>query len=163
MLNVTLRFNELKADGLGSSKEVTTTIGYPLLVVIYLIKLLRLVFRRCFLVFVLGLCTHVNFNVVFKFETVVLHAILGISNALHSLPKAAGLSARQLYANTTSTQIIHSPSGATIRYKEPGKDGICETTYGVNSYSGYVEVSPSVHTFFWFFESRHQPENAQTT
>lgn len=28
---------------------------------------------------------------------------------------------------------ITAPNGATIRYKEPGKSGICETTPGVNS------------------------------
>lgn len=45
----------------------------------------------------------------------------------------------------------------TIRYKEPGKEGICETTPGVNSYSGYIDLAPDMHTFFWFFESRNDP------
>lgn len=31
---------------------------------------------------------------------------------------------------------IKSPSNVTIRYKEPGKAGVCETTPGVGSYSG---------------------------
>ena len=59
--------------------------------------------------------------------------------------------------------------GITISYKEPG---ICETTTGVKSYSGYVHLPPDslnephekqnypINTFFWFFESRKDPANA---
>ena len=70
---------------------------------------------------------------------------------------------RQLPANATGVKTIHAPSGATIRYKEPGKDGVCETTKGVNSYSGYIDISPTSHTFFWFFEARKKPETAPLT
>ncbi|KAE8391260.1 Alpha/Beta hydrolase protein [Aspergillus alliaceus] len=58
----------------------------------------------------------------------------------------------------------------TISFKEPG---ICETTPGVRSYSGYVHLPPGflddstgdsqdypINTFFWFFEARKDPENA---
>src|ERR1700754_4386835 len=49
---------------------------------------------------------------------------------------------------------------------------ICETTEGVKSYSGYVHLPPGaledlgedqnypINTFFWFFESRNDPQNA---
>ncbi|KAL2003970.1 hypothetical protein VTN02DRAFT_1266 [Thermoascus thermophilus] len=59
--------------------------------------------------------------------------------------------------------------GVTISYKEPG---ICETTPGVKSYAGYIHLPPGtlddvdvdqqypINTFFWFFESRHDPANA---
>ena len=48
------------------------------------------------------------------------------------------------------------------------KTQICETTPGVKSYSGYVNIPAStpegraydIHTFFWFFESRKDPANA---
>ena len=62
--------------------------------------------------------------------------------------------------------------GVTISYKEPG---ICETTPGVRSYSGYVHLplqsltEPGesqdypINTFFWFFESRKDPHNAPLT
>jgi hypothetical protein len=36
-----------------------------------------------------------------------------------------------------------APNNVTIRYKNPG---ICETTPGVNSYSGYVDLTPNVRT-----------------
>ncbi|PNS16698.1 Carboxypeptidase Y A [Sphaceloma murrayae] len=52
---------------------------------------------------------------------------------------------------------ITTPTNVTISYKEPGNDGVCETTPGVNSYAGYVDLAPDVHVFFWFFESRRDP------
>jgi len=45
-----------------------------------------------------------------------------------------GLDPRQLPANATDVKTITSPTGVTIRYKEPGKAGVCETTPSVNSY-----------------------------
>ena len=59
--------------------------------------------------------------------------------------------------------------GIEISYKQPG---ICETTPGVKSYSGYVHLPPNalnetteeqnypLNTFFWFFEARNDPHNA---
>lgn len=43
-----------------------------------------------------------------------------------------------------------TPSGVTISYKQPGKEGVCETTPGVDSYSGYIEIAPDAHVFFWY-------------
>jgi hypothetical protein len=40
-------------------------------------------------------------------------------------------------------QTATAPNNVTIRYKKPG---ICETTPGVDSYSGYVDLSPNVST-----------------
>ncbi|KAH8590315.1 putative carboxypeptidase S1 [Bisporella sp. PMI_857] len=69
---------------------------------------------------------------------------------------------------TTITSKFHKD--VKISYKEPG---ICETTPGVKSYSGYVHLPPKfllgewedvqdypINTFFWFFESRKDPANA---
>ncbi|PYH42005.1 putative carboxypeptidase S1 [Aspergillus saccharolyticus JOP 1030-1] len=59
--------------------------------------------------------------------------------------------------------------GVQIAYKDPG---ICETTPGVKSYSGYVHLPSGtlnelgvdqhypINTYFWFFESRNNPANA---
>lgn len=56
--------------------------------------------------------------------------------------------------------------------KSRSQPGICETTPGVRSYSGYVHLPPGtlndvgvsqkypINTFFWFFEARHDPKNA---
>lgn len=77
-----------------------------------------------------------------------------------ALPK---LEDRQVPANATGVNTITAPSGAQIRYKEPGKEGVCETTPGVNSYAGYIDIAPDAHTFFWFFEARSNPANAPLT
>lgn len=70
---------------------------------------------------------------------------------------------RQLPAEPTGVQTIISPIGANITYKEPGKAGVCETTPGVNSYSGFINLAEDVHAFFWFFESRKDPANDPIT
>lgn len=70
---------------------------------------------------------------------------------------------RGVPANATGVTTITSPAGATIRYKEPGKAGVCETTDGVNSYSGYVDLDENTHMFFWFFEHRTNPNEAPLT
>ncbi|KAI4243335.1 MAG: hypothetical protein L6R40_003507 [Gallowayella cf. fulva] len=88
---------------------------------------------------------------------------LGLFTSLlnvHALPK---LGPRQLPTDPVGVTTITSPTGATIRYKQPGLEGVCETTPGVNSYSGYVDLAPDAHTFFWFFEARHNPAEAPLT
>ncbi|KAL8842123.1 MAG: hypothetical protein Q9176_002815 [Flavoplaca citrina] len=79
---------------------------------------------------------------------------------VNALPK---VDPRQLPADPVDVTTITSPSGVTIRYKQPGLKGVCETTPGVNSYSGYVDLAPDAHTFFWFFEARNNPAEAPLT
>lgn len=89
---------------------------------------------------------------------------LFLSSLAAAIPaNIARLIERQLPADAQSVKTIHSNTGATVRYKEPGKAGICETTPGVNSYSGYVDLSPDAHTFFWFFEARKDPASKPLT
>lgn len=66
-------------------------------------------------------------------------------------------------ANATDVKVITSPGGATIRYKQPGGSGMCETTPGVNEYSGYVDLDNATHMFFVFVEARKDPANAPLT
>jgi hypothetical protein len=78
--------------------------------------------------------------------------------------KSAPLLKRQYYpADAEGVKTITTPTNVTLRYKEPGKEGVCETTPGVNSYSGYIDLAPNVHAFFWFFESRRDPKNDPIT
>ena len=73
---------------------------------------------------------------------------------------------------TTNAQFVPAPTDLKetkgffdlpVRYKEV-PSGICETTKGVKSYSGYVTVAPQQHLFFWFFESRNvDPTTAPLT
>ena len=94
-------------------------------------------------------------------------AAFAVGLFLSSIPTTVtavpSLDPRQIPANATDVTTIKSPTGLTIRYKEPGKAGVCETTPGVGSYAGYVDLSPTSHTFFWFFEARHSPETAPLT
>jgi carboxypeptidase C (cathepsin A) len=55
---------------------------------------------------------------------------------------------------------ISAAKNVTIRFKQPF---ICETTPGVNSYSGYVDLDERSHTFFWFFEARSESETKPIT
>lgn len=70
---------------------------------------------------------------------------------------------RQAPAEADNVTTITSPGGATIRYKQPGQDGVCETTPGVESYSGYISLNETTNMFFWFFEARNNPETAPLT
>ncbi|KAK3624360.1 hypothetical protein LTR56_021078 [Elasticomyces elasticus] len=70
---------------------------------------------------------------------------------------------RQVPADPTGVTTITSPNGASIRYKQPGLEGVCETTPGVNSYSGYISLNETTNMFFWFFEAREDAANAPLT
>lgn len=88
-----------------------------------------------------------------------------LSLSLSSLATSAAAAATGVPAEPegVKTLSLTTPNNVTIRYKEPGKEGVCETTPGVKSYSGYVDLSPTSHTFFYFFEARHDPQNAPIT
>jgi hypothetical protein len=64
---------------------------------------------------------------------------------------------RGIPANATGVTTITSAQGAQIRYKQPGKAGVCETTEGVDDYAGYISLNPTTNMFFWFFEARENP------
>lgn len=73
----------------------------------------------------------------------LLAGVDGVKNTQRNLQARSNYSpvhARQLPANATGVQTITTPQNVTIRYKEPGKEGVCETTPGVNSYSGYIDL-----------------------
>ena len=63
-------------------------------------------------------------------------APLAVGFDVHSYLEESGLLGRErlvargLPKEPTGVQTITSPNGIQIRYKEPGKDGVCETTPG---------------------------------
>lgn len=109
------------------------------------------------------------------FATLALAALGGLAEAAHPSKPLHGLAKERskyfskragppyLPAAVENYTTIKSPSGSSIRYKEPGKAGVCETTPGVNSYSGYIDLAPDMHAFFWFFESRGSPKDDPIT
>ncbi|KAH8889062.1 alpha/beta-hydrolase [Thozetella sp. PMI_491] len=90
-------------------------------------------------------------------------ALAGHALAAFHPGNLATLLERQVPEQPIGVKTIQSPNGVSIRYKEPGKDGVCETTTGVNSYSGYVDLDNNTHMFFWFFEARNNPNKAPIT
>lgn len=89
-----------------------------------------------------------------------LHLVL---TAVVAATAAATILPRDAPDEPTAVQTIVSPNGSKIRYKEPGKEGVCETTEGVKSYSGYIDINDEVHVFFWFFESKSDPRHDPVT
>jgi carboxypeptidase C (cathepsin A) len=98
------------------------------------------------------------------FAATSVAALLLLSTAQYgSATSFSDLFERQLPANATGVKTITSPNGVQIRYKEPGTEGVCETTPGVGSYAGYVDLDSYTHMFFWFFEARTDPNTAPLT
>lgn len=99
------------------------------------------------------------------FNTIVAAALLLLSSPLASASLGSkfhnhkGVKVKRTYfpKKATGLSTFETPTGVKIRYKEPGKAGVCETTPGVKSYSGFIDLSPEIHVFFWFFESRQDP------
>ena len=59
---------------------------------------------------------------------------------------------------TNFTVFEHAATGAKIEFVT--NSGICETTPGVNQYSGYLSVGTNMNMWFWFFEARTNPTTA---
>lgn len=91
----------------------------------------------------------------------LIWSLLACNFVVHASP--AKFNRRQLPPEANGVKTILTPTGVQIRYKEPGQVGVCETTPGVRSFSGYVDLAPDAHTFFWFFEARHEPAEAPIT
>jgi carboxypeptidase C (cathepsin A) len=66
----------------------------------------------------------------------------------------------QLPAEVNDLTTIPGVNGTSVRFKT---NELCETTPGVKSYSGYIDIAEDKHLFFWFFESRHQPSSDPIT
>ncbi|KAF2123874.1 peptidase S10, serine carboxypeptidase [Dothidotthia symphoricarpi CBS 119687] len=89
---------------------------------------------------------------------VAVLAAISLSSARRTAPMRRGPP-----AYPTNVTTITSPQGAKITYKQPGKQGICETKEGVDDYAGYISLSPTQNMFFWFFEARENPSEKPLT
>ena len=56
------------------------------------------------------------------------------------------------------TVFEHAASGAVMEFVT--NSGVCETTPGVNQYSGYLSIGSNQNMWFWFFEARNSPITA---
>ena len=57
------------------------------------------------------------------------------------------LKERQVPADPTGVTTITSTQGAEIRFKQPGKQGVCETKEGVDDYAGYISLNEKTNMF----------------
>ncbi|KAI7557489.1 Carboxypeptidase S1, partial [Hortaea werneckii] len=94
-----------------------------------------------------------------------------ISSICWGLLPLSNLALAQFPPEPEGIKVLRSKfdNNVTISYKETD---ICETTPGVHSYAGYVNLPPGsladlgeandypINTFFWFFEARKDPLNA---
>ncbi|KAF2149189.1 alpha/beta-hydrolase [Myriangium duriaei CBS 260.36] len=65
---------------------------------------------------------------------------------------------RQEYKDKNVTAFEHAETGARLEFIT--NSGICETTPGVNQYSGYLSMGNETNMWFWFFEARKHPDKA---
>ncbi|KAL7936598.1 Alpha/Beta hydrolase protein [Trichoderma chlorosporum] len=91
-------------------------------------------------------------------QTAACLSLIAAANCLPSQHEAMGKRSIEVRDGVTHTMVEHRATGATIDYVT--NSGVCETTPGVNQYSGYVSVGTNMSMFFWFFESRNSPSTA---
>lgn len=88
-------------------------------------------------------------------------ALLAGAAAVLAVPVEHPLLKRSGYTTEDGVQhtvVKDTTTNATLDYVT--NSGVCETTPGVNQYSGYLDVGNGLHMFFWFFEARNSPTTA---
>lgn len=90
-----------------------------------------------------------------RFSIPVVTGLLAM--AASAAARKPTLQERQIPKDPEGVMTITSPQGASIRFKQPGKHGVCETKEGVDDYAGYISLNETTNMFFWFFEARENP------
>ena len=98
-----------------------------------------------------------------RFSTQLVSAAFALTScALASpLPTDSEAKAKRSFVErdgTNYTVFEHAATGAKMEFVT--NSGICETTPGVNQYSGYLSVGTDMNMWFWFFEARNSPTTA---
>ena len=92
----------------------------------------------------------------------MLIATMGF-HVLTILVLAVSLVIAQFVAPPTDLITAEGYANITVRYKEVSQ-GICEQDPNVKSITGYADIAPDQHIFFWFFEARNiEPTQAPLT
>ncbi|KAI7940842.1 hypothetical protein MJO28_013127 [Puccinia striiformis f. sp. tritici] len=75
----------------------------------------------------------------------------------------SAFSAAARFAPRSPPQHYHGNIRGQGSYRLIADSNICETTPGVHTYSGYINISQNHSMFFWFFEARNNPKTAPFT
>lgn len=97
-----------------------------------------------------------------RFSTRLLSGLaLGALSIASPLPNDPGFKDKRSFVERDGTKFTvfeHAATGAKLEFVK--NSGICETTPGVNQYSGYLSVGTNENMWFWFFEARNNPTKA---
>lgn len=79
-----------------------------------------------------------------------------------SAPLQAGTSNERIFKRVqngvTYNVFEHRDTNSTLSFVQDS--GICETTPGVTTYSGYLSIGTNMSMWFWFFEARSNASSA---
>ncbi|KAI0310168.1 serine carboxypeptidase [Amylostereum chailletii] len=82
-----------------------------------------------------------------------------VDGVLGGVPASSpGFSAETKSQRKSAVADATDPTPGALRVTE--NSGVCETTEGVYQASGYGDLSENKSVWFWFFESRNDPDNA---
>lgn len=70
---------------------------------------------------------------------------------------------RSASSPSINLQTFQSQAQPDVGLRFIRNSGVCETTPGVDQLSGYIDFGTNMSMWFWFFESRHEPEIAPFT
>ena len=85
---------------------------------------------------------------------------LGLQVAVTAPSNAGPASNPRLTVRDGTTYHTFEDKATGARMDIVKNSGVCETTPGVNQYSGYLSVGNDMNMFFWFFEARNNPTTA---
>ena len=79
-----------------------------------------------------------------------LSAVVALLGSVQALPKARSASTLSSIVENgiEYTVFNHGATGAKLQFVN--NSGICETTEGVNQYSGYISVGEKMNMWFWY-------------
>ena len=86
--------------------------------------------------------------------SLVLQIFVASSLAFHALAQFVPL--------PTDLTTAKGAAGINVRFKQVPSN-ICELNPKVKSFSGYSDIAPDQHVFWWFFEAREDPTNKPLT
>ncbi|KAL1639179.1 hypothetical protein SLS58_008147 [Diplodia intermedia] len=87
-------------------------------------------------------------------------SLLSVANLALAAPFAEKVDKRSMVEKDGVRYNVfeHAATGAKLEFVN--NSGICETTPGVNQYSGYLSVGTNMNMWFWLFEARENPTTA---